>query len=230
MWRPIVWDRIVSARYQAKDLAAAEFKQLAQQIKSKRSAIEPASRTDASSNQVTRDGETMAEQAHQALARTSPVRSVAIDAVAANWDSDVELDGLLVRVFPLDGYGQAVPVQGSVNVELISHRSETARSKYVSHRGQQFPQVGYWTRQVHAGGEASEGTILRLPFQAMHPEFRTDLAAHGVVHARLVVPGQGVFETSINLVRTRPFSPTRDQLQQLTGRRFFASEQLGRTR
>jgi len=72
------------------------------------------------------------------------------------------------------------------------------------------------------------GAVYRLPFQAVHPEFDTDWAAHGLVHVRLTVPGHGVFEASQEVVRIRAFSPIRDELEMSTGRRFFPIERTGR--
>jgi hypothetical protein len=41
------------------------------------------------------------------------------------------------------------------------------------------------------------------------------------------VPGQGTFETTESLLRIRPYSAVRDQLQLSTGRRFFPRERTG---
>jgi hypothetical protein len=69
----------------------------------------------------------------------------------------------------------------------------------------------------------SAGAVCQIAFQAVHPEFDLDLRAHGVVHARFSVPGEGVFEASTE-TRLRGYSALRDQLQLQTGRRFFAGE------
>ena len=80
------------------------------------------------------------------------------------------------------------------------------------------------------GPASHEGAVYRLAFQADHPEFDLDLGTHGIVQVRLVVPGQGVFSSSADMVRVRPYSAVRDALQQLDGRRFFPGEHVGRTR
>ena len=72
------------------------------------------------------------------------------------------------------------------------------------------------------------GIVLKLPFQATHPEFDSDVWSHGFVHLRLVVPGQGVFEDSVDGVRIRQFAPIRDWMQLSTGHRHFANERTGR--
>ena len=40
----------------------------------------------------------------------------------ANWDRDVEPDGLRVHVFPLDDQRIVVPVEGNITMRLIGHR------------------------------------------------------------------------------------------------------------
>ncbi|MFH1923324.1 MAG: hypothetical protein ABIP48_25965, partial [Planctomycetota bacterium] len=72
------------------------------------------------------------------------------------------------------------------------------------------------------------GAKYRFPFQAVHPEFDLELAPYAAVHARLSVPGEGVFEATESDVRVRPYSATRDHLQYTTGQRFFPLERTGR--
>src|SRR6185436_9062212 len=49
----------------------------------------------------------------------SSVQSVEFYARAANWDNDVNVDGIALNVFPLDGDGQMVAVSASLEVDLI---------------------------------------------------------------------------------------------------------------
>ena len=65
---------------------------------------------------------------------------------------------------------------------------------------------------------------IQLAFQAAHPEHDTTWAPHAIVHVKLVVPGQGVFQDTLDGVRVRQFAPTRDLLERQTGRRFFTVE------
>lgn len=150
------------------------------------------------------------------------VRSVAIEARTANWDSDVEVDGLLLDIFPLDGAGFILPVRGTIQVELIGEETGTARSR------QPYAVLGRWTEQVCPVDFHSYGARVKLPFRQVHPEFDLGWAPKGLVHVRLSVPGEGVFEASQSTIRVRPASAMRDRLEQATGQRFFELERTGR--
>jgi hypothetical protein len=148
------------------------------------------------------------------------VRSVSLHAMPANWDADVELDGLAVAVFPLDEHGQTTAVAGSLELSLIGEMPP-------GYRGDRNPQLGHWRLQLRPDDFGWRGGVFRLPFQAAHPEFDTELGACGAVHARLSVPGQGTFETTVTM-RIRPASGFRDRLQQSAGVRFLPGELHGR--
>jgi len=150
------------------------------------------------------------------------VRSVAIETRVANWDSDVEADGLVLNVFPLDGAGCVLPVRGTIQVELLGEDAGLARSR------QPYAVLGRWTEQVCRSEFHADGACYQLPFRRVHPEFDFRWASQGLVHVRLSVPGEGVFETSQSMVRVRPYSAIRDHLEQTTGQRFFVQERTGR--
>lgn len=153
-----------------------------------------------------------------------PVRSLEIEARAANWDADVEADGLIIDVYPRDAAGAIVPVHGVLEVDLVGERTGVVRL------GQPLRRVGRWTRQVRPTDFSSGGARYRLPFQSVHPEFDLEWAPYAAVHARLNVPGHGVLETTESAVRVRAYSPIRDRFQQATGQRFFRLERTGRGR
>ena len=150
------------------------------------------------------------------------VRSLAIQARLTNWDSDVEMDGLLVEVYPLDADGAPVAVHGTIHFELMGQRYSSPG------RGEPFSRPGTWTRRVRPADFSGGTARYRLPFGQSHPEFDTRVAPHGALHARLCVSGQGVFETTDSLLRIRPYSAVRDRLEQATGRRFFWQERTSR--
>lgn len=147
-----------------------------------------------------------------------PVRALHLEAVAANWDGDAEVDGLIVAAYPLGEAGQIVPVAGSLELELYGARRLTAT------RGEPVPLVSRWTASFAAAEVGERGARLRLPFQSFHPDYDASLASFAELHGRLVVPGEGVFEASAGVVRIRPFSPLRDRLEQLRGTRQFPSQ------
>ena len=155
--------------------------------------------------------------------RRSPrITCLAMDASAANWDSDVERDGLLVQLHPLDASGEVVRVKGTVEVTLIGWRTGRTRSRQPPVR------LARWTRAVHPEDLGPFGIEYRLPFQSVHPEFDLRWASQGTVHARLSVPGQGVFDATESTVRIRPYSAMRDHLEYVSGGRFFPVERTGR--
>jgi hypothetical protein len=155
------------------------------------------------------------------------VASVQFDAHLANWDGDVETDGLIIQVLPLDETGHVIAVSGNVQIELYGQRRipfQDAASK----RGRRIERLAHWTRLVVLPDILIDGAWYKLPFQADHPEFDTDLGRSGLVHVRLVVPGAGVFESSIDGIRIRPFAPLRDEMERVEGRRFLSNEFLNR--
>jgi hypothetical protein len=147
----------------------------------------------------------------------------------ANWDGDVETDGLVVEVAPVDAYGALVAASGTLEVELFAAQRRVLHHAPLS-GGDTLELVERWTRSVNASDYGPRGAIVRLPYGAIHPELRPDWMAgwYGLVHVKLSLPGHGVFEDSRDGVRVRPWAPNRDQLEMNTGRRFLPTERLGR--
>jgi hypothetical protein len=148
------------------------------------------------------------------------VRALALEAWLANWDADVEADGLVVEAYPLDEFGQAIAVSGSLELELYGARRLTAT------RGEPLPLVSRWTAMLRAD-DVLPSQRVKLPFQDLDPEYDVALSSLGEVHGRLVVPGEGVFEATTGVVRIRAYSPIRDRRQQLRGSRFFPHDLTG---
>jgi hypothetical protein len=147
----------------------------------------------------------------------------------ANWDGDVEMDGLVLDVAPVDANGYLVPADATVQVELFAPQRRNLADAPQS-GGDTLELVERWTRAIAPEEYSPSGARLRLPFGAIHPEIDMDWAAswYGLVHVRLIVPGHGVFDGSRDGVRIRPWAPNRDNLEMNTGRRFVPSERLGR--
>ncbi len=138
------------------------------------------------------------------------------------WGPGVDADGLVVEVSPLDEQGEIVPVQGTVEAELIGQGAGV-------NAGGGFATLGHWVESVWPGDFGYRGARCRLPFQAVQPEFDLRWAAKGMVHVRLSVPGEGVFEATDAVTRIRPASEFRDNYQETTGRRFFPNERTSRS-
>jgi len=230
--RPIKWERITGADRDGERLSMTELKQLAAELKSP-SPIEASRSRHIEGNKIVMRGnpdtstETNDHQSTASHPATGPLRSVDFDVQIANWDGDVEPDGLLVRVYPLDANGAVTPVEGTLSAELIAPRRRDF-SQVPHGRGTSVDRIGRWSRSIRHKDLGASGIVLKLPFQAVHPEFDNDVWSHGFVHLRLVVPGRGVFEDSLDGVRVREFAPLRDYMQSLTGRRHFAHERTGR--
>jgi len=147
----------------------------------------------------------------------------------ANWDADVETDGVLIDVAPLDINGRLVPISGTLEVELFAPQRRTLDLAPQS-GGDTIELVERWTRAITPDDFGPSGVRLRLPFGAITPELQPNWTAwhYGLVHVRLSVPGHGVFEDSRDGVRIKPFAPNRDRLEMKTGQRFLSTENLGR--
>lgn len=230
--RPIKWERITGADRDGERLSMTELKQLAAELKSP-SPIEASRSRFIEGNKIVMRGNPKAStvmddrQSGVSQPASGPVRSVDFDAQIANWDGDVEPDGLLVRVYPLDANGAVTPVDGTLSVELIAPRRRDF-SQVPHGRGTSVDRIGRWSRSIRHKDLSASGIMVKLPFQATHPEFDNDVWSHGLVHLRLAVSGHGVFEDSVDGVRVREFAPLRDYMQSLTGRRHFATERTGR--
>jgi len=170
----------------------------------------------------TADRPTIAALAGQALGLSERVVAAEAHAYLANWDSDVEADGLVVEVLAISTSGHAIPLDGTVDVRLYSIARASDSTPTTARR------LGRWVRTFTSADVRASGVSMRLPFQGVHPSFDTRVAPHGLVHVRLNVPGHGTFETSVTDVRVRPYSAVRDSLEQRTGHRFLPLERHGK--
>ena len=157
------------------------------------------------------------------------VAMVTFDPSIANWDADVETDGVLIDVAPLDINRRLVPISGTLEVELFAPQRRTLDLAPQS-GGDTLELVERWTRAITPDDFGPSGVRLRLPFGAITPELQPNWTAwhYGLVHVRLAIPGHGVFEDSRDGVRIRPWAPNRDRLEMKTGQRFLSTENLGR--
>jgi hypothetical protein len=247
--RPIAWGSIALARNEAREFTPRELRSQVSQAANVVVEIDnPFAETSettwgsnrafefrtASARQLSPEAEQQPEQSSTppdaglqdfiaaARAQNLQVCSISIDSYIAHWHRTVEATGIVLHVFPLDGFGAMIPVDGTLDVELV------AGVPYGSRLGVPLPVIGRWTLRVTPDMFGPAGAVFKLPFQAVHPEFDLNVGPRGVVHATLNVPGNGSFEASDSMVRIRPYSEVRDQSQQLTGRRFFNVERVQR--
>jgi hypothetical protein len=213
LWRGVSWEHVARAERDGKALSAEELRRLAPEIATKMPERVPA--------------KTMHVEREKTVAHEARVSSVGFDAYLANWDGDVEADGLVVRLMPIDDNGQIAPAEGTLDVDLVVVRRRDF-SALPDGRGRSFDRIGRWTVAVSAADIGASGVTIRLPFQAVHPELDTTTSPYGLVHLRYSAAGHGVFEASQDVVRIRPFAPLRDQREQSGQSRFLEIERLGR--
>jgi hypothetical protein len=159
-----------------------------------------------------------------------PATSLSFYASIANWDADVETDGLIVELMPITSQGAMTPVSGTVEVELWAAQRQPALDLAPRSGGATIELVERWTRAVSVADFGTSGAVLKLPFGAVHPEIDASWPAstYGLVHVKLTVPGQGVLEASRDGISIRPFSPLRDRLERKGENRFLPTERVGR--
>jgi hypothetical protein len=217
--RPIRWSHVQRVQYQGKEISVAQLRSLVDEIASPADLELPAERKG---SLVFAHRQRDADHAQNGPGSPAPVATVSFYAQIANWDRDVEPDGLVLGIEPLGVNGDVVPVSGTLSVDLLASRRRSFND--VPHgRGSKFESLGRWVRQL-----TPQEMTVRLPFQSHHPAFDTDWSTHALVHVRLSVPGHGVFEDSVDPVRVRHGSPIRDELELKEDRRFFPIEGTGR--
>ena len=212
LWRPVSWGRIVAASYQGQSVPLNEIKELAQRLQTTRQVVlQP------------RQSQTIA-----AVPKSAPSpAAIDIEAALANWDGDVEADGLRLWLRLLDEEGLETAAAGTLEVELFAPTIRKYHEAPQS-RGYAVDLIERWTVSLRAGSFRGGTARVRLPFGALHPQFDRKIDQLGLVHVRLAVPGHGVFEQSLDGVSLRPFSPVRDALLDNTGRLFLPTESTGR--
>ncbi len=236
--RSIVWERIMAATIDGRPVAVEELRAEAGKGSGTQRVPGVQGSADRSLGRGARKIELLGkalpemvdeESAQQQTGPPPRVTMVATDPYIANWDGDVETDGLVVEIAPRDWYGGLVAAGGTVEVELFAAQRRVFHHAPLS-GGDTLELVERWTRSVSAPDFGPRGVQLRLPYGAIHPELRPDWMAgwYGLVHVKFTIPGHGVFEDSRDGVRVRPWAPNRDQLELNTGRRFVPTERLGR--
>ncbi len=228
--RPIAWTAIVDVVHDARRYSGTAFREFALQPAF---ATSPASKPNAP--RLVRRADEAAPPAHGGGLRlwnvpaahtasmpAPAIATIAVDANLAQWDADVEFDGLVVSLAALDSEGLAVGFRGTAEIELLGPATAPLTT------GNGFPVLGRWTRAITPETSGDGYARLRLEFQAFHPDWSRQLLRHGVVHVRLHVPGRGTFESSVDAVPLRGYTPTRDYVEQAFGTRFLPNERTGR--
>lgn len=239
MLRPIDWQRVVSVELEGETYSGRELREAVAVLREVAPVVSSSRLAEKEASWVRYESPPAVVSAASAWPDVPPrwalgaldeqtgrprVRSLAIEVAPANWDEDVEVDGLVLNVYPLDAAGFVVPVRATIEVELILAKRATKPS------GEAFVRAERWVEHVCPEDFFTHGAQYRLPFRQVQPEFDLRWAPKGLIHARLSVPGEGVFAASASMVRVRPYSAVRDRLEQTSGGRFFEIERTGRSR
>jgi hypothetical protein len=225
----IPWSQIIAVHHGGRELSAADFRPLAEKLKSKLpsdlfSSETPqeggvSKATDTGSHSLHRLRSALGVGAHRA-SQNQKVCSLRIEATLARWDQYVDATGLEVRIFPLAQDGSVVPVDATLDVRLIGMRVGGPSTRDV------FPELGSWGEMVQGSDYGTWGAVYRFRFQNVHPEFDFNFSASGLVNVKLGVSGQGIFEAS-EPVTLRTSSWLRAELQLREHKRFFSEERTG---
>ena len=157
---------------------------------------------------------------------TASVKSLAIRAFVGQWDQDAQSDGLQIFVSPLDKDGRLVPVSGQIDFTLISEK-EAYGGRPISKSHPKFAPIAQISQKVRASDFANGPAVYHLAFLKQHPDFDPRIATQALLHARLAIPGRGVFEASDAQVSLREYSRFRDQMQLYSRSRYLSLETGG---
>jgi hypothetical protein len=194
--RPIAWDRIARGSVGSEEFDAAALRQKALQL---RTAYEPPMNVPKPATTPRPDSPGGSPASAAGDVRSRRVESIWADAELANWDSDPEFDGLLLRLVALDCYGAPVVAAGTVEAELW----EDLVRRPIS--------LGRWTCAVPALAPANSVDwpifVHRLPFQGSDPWRDPSISKWGMLRVSFAVPGHGVLEYSLSDVLLRREAP-----------------------
>jgi hypothetical protein len=226
--RPIAWENIVLAERGNRQLSPAELRAQVDELKSSTESAETLGEATVTEELPSPKPSSwnpdlrLSQYIQAARENNTQVNSLSIDAHVGQWSRTVQANGIVVHVYPLDCQGRVIPVDGTLDVDLIAQVSPGAPL------GTSLPRIGRWTVRVTPDQFGPAGAVVKLPFQGVQPEFDVHVGPYGLVHATLNVPGSGSFETSQAMLRIRPYSVVRDEEQQITGTRFFDVERVDR--
>lgn len=156
------------------------------------------------------------------LVRRVRVRSLQIvDACLANFDRDVEPDGLTVTIAAIGDDGCPTAVRGSLTARLFGEKRPNDAAVVA------FPELDHWTQPVTTRDFVDGVATYELRFRGTAPEWQWDLLPDAVLDVTVGAFGQGNYAASAPVV-VRQFNPLRDHQQLRYGSRFMPNELRGR--
>jgi hypothetical protein len=141
-------------------------------------------------------------------------------ATIANFDRDVEPDGIEVTIAAVGDDGLPIAVRGTLRAEMYGER----RPLYEPEA--EFDELARWTQRVQPEDFVDGLATYQLPFRTTAPEWEFDLLPDAILTVLLGAAGHGNYAASAPVV-VRKFNPLRDDLQQYRGLRFLPTELHG---
>jgi hypothetical protein len=195
--RRIAWAKIQSVAFRGQDYPLDEFRTLARQVANQSARQKPPEvpllRFEARHWNHGPEANPLSRPGWLSLPPTTHLR---VSAAVDHWDADALTDGLSVVALPLSHDRFPTPVSGTLEIVLRGQRLST--------RGDALLVLGRWSTIVRPEDFSPCGACVRLPFQGVHPERDPQITWRGLLEARLIVPGQGVFSAPPIAVRLRP--------------------------
>ena len=201
-----VWEHIKAVNANGERLTVEVFAERVDQFRAKQpdANVLPAPAREAPAKMTT--SVTRPFQPSNAATR---VASLDVEARVANWDQDAATDGVEIRVFPRNTFGEIVPISGQITATLLASNPLPADDSDT------FAQVGRWSLQAGSNDFGPQGAVYRLPFRGTHPDKELSLEPYGLVEVSFYVHGQGRFESDATIYLRR-FNPIRRDMQRHT--------------
>ena len=179
------------------------------------------------------------------------LQEISVDASPVSSHGRVDLDSLVIQLVGRDSNGQPASLRGTLQATLwgvtrqlvalnpngILSESPGRRQRVVTASPAGVLRLATWTRSVEtvdspflladqyeAQGRVASPARFVLPLPRPLPDHNMDLSPFGHLHIKLVVPGQGVFETTQSGVPLRDMSPFRAYFLSQIGSRFLPQE------
>lgn len=222
--RAIAWEKISAATSDGKTFDALELKEKSRVLATAAPRIWL---SDSAPEVIANPRGDVATAAYEEPVEISQLTTMDCDAWLANWDADVEPDGVMLEVRGRNSWGERVPLEGSVEAILWGPVKHAFHERPQS-AGIALDRLETWRLSSHEGKVTSHGLLIKLPFGSVHPDFVRAVGSYGALQVKVVVPGSGVFHDTIDPLQIRTFSPIRETFRRGAYGRFLPLEGTGR--
>ncbi|PHR92475.1 MAG: hypothetical protein COA78_33480 [Blastopirellula sp.] len=193
--RSIQWERVQQIFLDEKQVSPERLRNLASMMRLPGEA-EHQKKRNVYSNKIPAGGQ-------DSKTNSSRLSSLEVDAHLAQWDNDLNYDGLLLNWFASDQSGNPILLHGKIEAELYTTQRHSFNA-VPQGNGYRYTRIGRWVYQINGTDS------IQLPFQAANPEDDLNLGESGYLKVKFILPGSGVVQRQIEPIRIRRFSPARD--------------------